>query len=113
MNLLGKWYVIAMADRELVFCDDGTGYFSIEGEPIPLFKWWLNESGRLGWQFFLEPDMTRPVSRAHEPEYEVLCDGMELRFKHAPFPFGIKHFSRSVDAQHASKVPGGSQAPPL
>jgi hypothetical protein len=94
----GKWHVVEMPDRELVFSSDGTGYFNAQGDSMPFFKWWLTESGLLGWQFFSDSAMTAVVSRPHEPEYDVLHGGAELRFVHAPFPFGIRHFRRSTDA---------------
>ena len=98
MEFVGAWQVVGLPDRELVFLKDGTGYFSVQGEHVPCFRWWLNEAGSLGWQFFLDSTLTSIASRPHDPKYEVLNGGTELMFAHAPFPFGIKHFSRSADA---------------
>ncbi|MBM3116064.1 hypothetical protein [Jeongeupia naejangsanensis] len=96
MNFLGTWRVVGLPDRELVFADNGMGYFSTQGERMPFFQWSITECGRLAWQFFLNEALTEFASCAHEPEYAVSCGGTELRFEHAPFPFGIKHFVREA-----------------
>ncbi len=98
MEFVGKWTVKDMPDRELVFCSDGTGWFAVHGESMPFFRWWLTEAGRLGWQFFSDSAMSSWASRSHEPEYVLVDGGAELRFAHAPFPIGIRHFIRSTDA---------------
>lgn len=98
MQFVGTWQVVGLPDRELVFLPEGTGYFNVQGERVPCFRWWLTESGSLGWQFFIDSTLTSVASRSYEPEYEVLHHGTELVFAHAPFPFGIKHFRRLADA---------------
>jgi hypothetical protein len=94
MNLVGRWQVVGLPDRELVFHANGTGYFAVESEHMPFFKWQLSNARVLGWQFFLDSAMTQVSSRMHEPAYQALNAETELLFSHAPFPFGIKHFKR-------------------
>jgi hypothetical protein len=96
VNLLGTWCVVGLSDRELFFASNGTGYFRVSGQRLPFFRWSLSESGSLAWQFFLDEALTKFASRSHEPEYEVCNGETELLFKHAPFPFGIKHFAREA-----------------
>ncbi|WP_219819722.1 hypothetical protein [Xanthomonas pisi] len=93
-TFVGKSAVVGMPSRVLELARDGTGFFSCDGESLPFIRWRLSGTGGLVWQFFLDAAHTQIASREHEPQLTMSGDRCKLRFAHAPFPFGIKHFER-------------------
>jgi hypothetical protein len=97
MTFIGAWQSTSLSDRELVFCADGTGHVSVQGERFPFFEWWLDAEGRLHWQMFRDASRSSVLSRGHDAACEVVEGGAELVFEHAPIPFGLKRFKRGPE----------------